>query len=245
MTMQYDDKVISIRGDVVNFEVEQSVDINTLFLSQITQYLFDGCSLLDIGTGNGFVLSQVLQKTHNQVQLFGVDNSEEMVLLARKNLADNAKIVGSDINNMPFSDCSFNIVTAKNVTRIDASEIFRILKDNGVFIFREYGYGKGMIEIAELFNGRVIRRRRPEYYVESLSRAGLQIIRFDQFEIAREYHSAQELVSIVKSFPFIEDFSESDEALILKKFSKKAAITSDPFILVAIKLRGCEQNEES
>ena len=243
--MQYDDEVISIRDDVANFKVEQIIDINISFFLYITQYITDGCSLLDIGTGNGFVLSQVLEKTNQQIKLFGVDNSKEMVLLARKNLADNAKIVRANIDNLPFDDCSFDIVTAKNVTRIDTSEIFRILKDNGVFIFREYGYGKGMIEIAKLFDGRVIRQQQPEYYVDNLSSAGFQIIKFEKFEIARGYNSAQELVSIVKSFPFIEDFSESDENTILEKFSENATITSDPFILVAIKPKGCEKNEKS
>lgn len=238
--MQYDNKVLSTRDKVAKFEVEQNIDVNDLFLSYISQYLFDGCSLLDIGTGNGFVLSQILQKTEKQVQLFGVDNSKEMVLLARKNLAKNVKVVEANINNLPFKDCNFDIITAKNVTRIDAPEIFRVLKDDGVFIFREYGYGKGLIEVTKLFSGRVIRQRKPEYYMENLSKAGFQIVKFDQFEIPRRYNSARELVSIVKSFPFIEDFSKSDEAVILKRFAENATIISDPFILVTIKLGGCK-----
>lgn len=238
--MQYDSKVLSIRGDVANFSVKQDIDINALFISLISQFTNNGSVLLDVGTGNGFVLSQILKNTNDQMQLFGIDNSKEMVLLAQRNLANNAKIIEADINNLPLDDCSIDIVTAKNVTRIDIAEIFRVLKDNGVFIFREYGYGKGIIEIAELFDNRIIRRRKPEYYVENLSKTGFQIIRFDQFKIKRKYHSAEELISIVKSFPFIEDFSESDETVILKKFAKNTTITSDPFILVAIKPKGSE-----
>jgi len=236
--MQYNDKIISIRDDVMKFKVEQSIDINDLFLSHISQYLVNGCSLLDIGTGNGFVLSQILQKIDKQVQLFGVDNSKEMVSLAKRNLGKNAKIVEANIDNLPFGDCNFDVVTAKNVTRIDALEIFRVLKNDGVFIFREYGYGKGLIEIAELFSGRIIRQRKPEYYVENLYKANFQVVKLNQFEISRRYNSARELVSIIKSFPFIEGFSESDEAVILKRFGKNAIITSDPFILVANKLKG-------
>jgi hypothetical protein len=126
------------------------------------------------------------------------------------------------------------------VTRIDASEIFRVLKNDGAFVFREYGFGKGMIEIAELFDGRIVRQRKPNFYVEKLLAVGFQIIKFDQFEIIRSYRSADKLISIVKSFPFVENFSESDEAVILEKFAKNATITSDPFILVAIKKKGCE-----
>ena len=238
--MKYDDKVLSIRDDVANFRVEQSININTLFVLLITQYLNDGSILLDIGTGNGFVLSQILQNSNKKVQLFGVDNSNEMVKLASKNLENNAKIIKANISSMPFNDCSFDIVTAKNVTRIDAHEIFRILKDGGVFIFREYGCGKGMCEIAKMFNDRIIRQRGPEYYRELLSDAGFQIIKLDQYEVTRKYDSAKELVAIVKSFPFVENFSKYDESIILEKFAKNTIITSDPFILVAIKSKGSE-----
>lgn len=236
--MQYDDKVLSIRDDVASFKVEQSIDVNALFMNLIVQYLKNGSILLDVGTGNGFVLSQILLNSDKQVQLFGIDNSSKMVQIASKNLADRAKIIETNIGSMPFDDCSFDIVTAKNVTRIDAFEIFRVLKENGVFIFREYGYGKGMIEIAEMFSGRIVRQRKPEYYTELLSVAGFQIIKFDKYEIVRRYDSAQELVSIIQSFPFIKDFSKSDEDIILKKFAKNATIISDPFIVVAIKSKG-------
>lgn len=236
--MKYDDKVMSIRDGVASFRVEQSIDINALFLTLVTQYLKDNSILLDVGTGNGFVLSQVLKNSDKQVKLLGVDNSSEMAQIASKNLADRAEIIEANISSMPFNDCSFDIVTAKNVTRIDASEIFRVLKEKGVFVFREYGYGKGMIEIAEMFSGRIIRQRKSEYYVELLSDAGFQITKFNQYEIVRRYDSAQELVSIVQSFPFIEDLSKSDMDMILERFAKNATITSDPFILVVTKPKG-------
>ncbi|MDD5396648.1 MAG: class I SAM-dependent methyltransferase [Candidatus Moranbacteria bacterium] len=236
--MQYDNKTLVIRDYVANFKVEQGIDVNTLFILLITQHLNDGSTLLDVGTGNGFVLSQILQNSDKQVQFFGIDNSSEMVKLAVKNLANKAKITEANIGDMPFDDCSFDIVTAKNVTRIDATEIFRVLKGNGIFIFREYGYGKGMIEIAEMFSGRIIRQRKPDYYKELLCNAGFKIFKFDEYEIARKYNSAQELVSVVKSFPFVENFAEADEKMVLEKFAKDATITSDPFILVAIKPKG-------
>ena len=95
-----------------------------------------------------------------------------------------------------------------------------------------------MVEITELFSGRIIRQRKPEYYVKNLYKANFQVVKLNQFEISRRYNSARELVSIIKSFPFIEGFLESDEAVILKRFGENAIITSDPFILVANKLKG-------
>lgn len=158
--------------------------------------------------------------------------------VGNKNLNKEAEIIEAESNNLPFENCSFDVVTARNVTRICVSEIFRVLKDNGVFIFREYGYGKGLMEIAELFSGRIIRQQEPDYYIENLLKTGFVIIEFSQFKISRKYNSANELISIIKSFPFIQDFSKADENLILKKFAKNAIITSDPFILVANKMKG-------
>lgn len=237
--MQYDDNVLAIRAAVARFEVEQGVDVNVLFTQLLLQHITDGCSLVDIGTGNGFVLSQVLQQSDKQFQLFGVDNSQSMASIARKNLVGNATIVEADASELPFDNCSFDIVSARNVTQIDVVEIYRILKEGGVFVFREYGCGKGMLEIADLFRGRIIRQRDPDYYVERLLDAGFHIVKFDQYEIKRKYRSAQELVSIVKSYPFVVGFSSQDEKLILEKFAQNATITSDPFILVTTKPKGC------
>lgn len=76
------------------------------------------------------------------------------------------------------------------------------------------------------------------YYVKLLLDAGFHIAQFDQYKIKRKYNSANELVLIVKSFPFIEDLSKLDENLILKRFAKNTIITSDPFMLVAKKSKG-------
>lgn len=236
--MLYNNKTLSIRNNVAKFAVEQDIDLNKIFLNHILQCVNNGDSLLDIGTGNGFVLSQILREIEKEIKLFGIDNSKEMVASAIKNLGKKAKIIEAESSNLPFENCSFDVVTARNVTRICVPEIFRVLKDNGIFIFREYGRGKGLMEIAELFNGRIIRQKDPDCYINNLLETGFAIIKFSQFKILRKYKSARELISVVKSFPFIQDFSRVDEGLILKKFANNAIITSDPFILIANKLKG-------
>lgn len=234
--MQYDDKVLNERDNVENLNVEQSIDINEAFFEQVLCYLKPDYSLLDIGTGNGYVLTQITQRESVQKgRLFGIDNSERMVKKAKQCLGNNAVITMADINNMPYDDHSFDIITAKNVTNINAREIFRVLKEGGVFVFREYGPGKGAIEIADMFGERIIRQREPIYYIELLTSAGFQIEMFKQYNIVRKYESARDLVSIINSFPFVENFSLEDEAVILNVFANNATITSDPFILIAKK----------
>lgn len=238
--MIYSKEIISIRNKVANFSVKQDIDINIHFISLVNQFIHDKSIVIDIGTGNGFILSQILKNSTTQAVLFGIDNSKEMISVAQDNLRNYAQMIEADIKHLPFEKCCADIITAKNVTRINTAEIYRVLKKQGVFIFREYGYGKGMIEITELFQNRIIRQRRPDYYIDNLQNNGLEVIRYDQYLIKRNYDSAEELVSIVNSFPFIKDFSKHDESIILKKFAQKSTITSDPFILVAIKPKGSE-----
>ena len=80
--------------------------------------------ILDIGTGNGFVLKQIQENSDIRSTLTGVDNSSEMVITARENLGENATILEGDNNNLPFADNFFDIVTAKNVTRYNSDELY-------------------------------------------------------------------------------------------------------------------------
>lgn len=233
--MFYDEKVVNIRNASITAPVKQTYDINSLFVQKIISFMREGCKILDIGTGNGFVLKQIQENSDIKSVLIGVDNSSEMVITARKNLRESATILEGDNNSIPFADNSFDIVTAKNVTKYNSDELYRILKDRGYFVFREYGPSKGLVEIANLFKDRLIRSRQVEYYSTKLEKSGFEIVSIDQYEVHRKYQSVQEIINITKSFPFIEGYSEKDEETIRKNLNGNCNITSDPFILVAKK----------
>ncbi len=233
--MFYDETVVNIRNTSITAPVKQTYDINSLFVRKIISLMREGCKILDIGTGNGFVLKQIQENSNIRSTLTGVDNSSEMVVVARENLGESATIFEGDNNNLPFADNSFNIVTAKNVTRFNPNELYRVLKGGGYFVFREYGPCKGLIEIANLFRDRLIRSRQVEYYSTKLEKSGFEIISLEQYEVHRKYQSIQEIINITKSFPFIEGFSEKDEEIIKESLNGNCNITSDPFILVAKK----------
>jgi SAM-dependent methyltransferase len=132
---------------------------------------------------------------------------------------------------------SFDIITAKNVTRFCSNEIYRLLKHYGVFIFREYGTGKGLVEITELFPGRIIRARAPESYVYELEQSGLSIVKFDRFLIKREFSDIESLINITRSYSLIKNYSKADQQIVeeLYKNRKKIIVHSDPFIIIATK----------
>ena len=235
MRHEYDKTTIAARLQTENIAPNQDIDMNEIYFGTVSKYLDGASNLLDVGTGNGFVLSEIIKRNAGlNTRLYGIDSSESMVSLARKNLAGKADIFLADASKLPFDDGSFDIVVAKNVTRINAEEISRVLRVGGVFIFREYGRGKGLCEIASLFPGRIIRQRDPQFYVSNLTSAGLTIEKLESFRVKRSYNSVEELITIVKSYPFIDGLSDSDVKLI-REHCRDAVVTSDPFLLVCRK----------
>ena len=235
MHYDYNKATLAARVKLERIKPNQNIDINELFFASISNYLKYGQHILDIGTGNGFVLSEIVRRNPNlHLTLHGVDNSKEMVSLAQKKLGGKAIILKADASHLPFADRSFDLLTAKNVTRIHAGEIYRVLKPGGIFVFREYGRGKGLCEITSLFPNRIIRQRDSSFYVDILSKAGLHILSLNCYTITRKYESIENLITIVKSFPFIENFSQEDKQKIIKNFHDPV-VTSDPFILACRK----------
>lgn len=235
--MFYDEKVVNIRRTVSTAPVEQEININDLFFRKIISLLKEEDKVLDIGTGNGFVLKQLYERVNFSCSLYGIDNSDAMINEATKNLSGKANIFKGENDDLPFEDSFFDIVTAKNVTQFNAYEIFRVLKNHGFFILREYGKGKGLIEIANLFKNRMIRSRDPLFYVEELEKAKMHKVYLEKYCITKTFRNIEDLLNVTKSYPFIDSYSIDDEIIIRNEFANKnIKITSDPFILIAQKL---------
>ena len=235
--MFYDDKVIKIRNATIGSLEAQTIDVNKLFIEKITSLMTEGCRLVDLGTGNGFVLKQILEKSNTKANLTGIDSSSEMIKEAYRSLPDEVRLLKANNYHMPFPNDSIDIITAKNVTNFCFKEISRVLKPNGYFILREYGIGKGMIEIAKMFTERIIRAKDPESYVVGLKESGLELTSLDSYNITKTYKNVEAIIGLVKSYPFISHYSKNDEKIIRDAFRGVTTVTSDPFILVAQKIK--------
>lgn len=102
-----------------------------------------GSKILDIGYGNGYLL-QILSKTDNKYDLYGIDISEDMKFEAEKK---NKKAISEgrlhleigDCCNLSFPNGMFDIITSINTvyfwknTVKGLSEINRCLADDGIF----------------------------------------------------------------------------------------------------------------
>ncbi len=92
--------------------------------------------VLDIGCGTGRTIE--LLKTY-PMEITALDISEKMLKVVEKKFHD-VKTVKADLNSLPFPDNTFDAVTAmfvivhlKNL-QVAFSEVYRVLKDGGVFI---------------------------------------------------------------------------------------------------------------
>lgn len=231
--MFYTEHVVHLRNDVNNNASKNSLNVNDVFLEHIVKNIDVNSKILDIGTGNGFVLKLIKAHSLVPVRLYGIDNSKEMVN-ASKGLAG-IDIRLADNYNIPFADGFFDLVTAKNVTRFSAEELYRVLTPTGKFFLREYGEYKGLVEISKLFPGRLIRSRKVDFYAKLLKDAGFTSIEILHLPITRTFPDVKSVLNVVKSYPYILDYSKEDEERIIRYLEEDPShltITSDPFILI-------------
>ena len=99
---------------------------------------------LDIGIGNGRILTNYLQNTKKSL-IFGIDISEKMVEVCKKKFGKNKSTVKLAVcdfsrNNLPFT-ASFDFVTAIRVIKYNKnwpemiSKISHLLNKNGIAVF--------------------------------------------------------------------------------------------------------------
>ncbi|MFC1781894.1 bifunctional demethylmenaquinone methyltransferase/2-methoxy-6-polyprenyl-1,4-benzoquinol methylase UbiE [Planctomycetota bacterium] len=105
--------------------------------------------LLDLATGTGDLLIELLQRNPNITEAVGLDVSEKMLNICRKKIAKhnfNNRISLFEVNavSCPFSDESFDIVTMgfgiRNMldTQMVLNEIYRLLRPDGKLLILEF-----------------------------------------------------------------------------------------------------------
>lgn len=234
----YNKEKAQSREDFFRDNTPTASSVNDLFFKLIYASTPTGARILDIGTGNAFILEQLAKRNPRRYNgLWGIDISPEMLKKAEERISGlDIQLVLGDNMTLPFESDFFDAVTAKNVTNFSESEVYRVLKSPGKFFFREYGSGKGLKEIADMFRGRLVRARDPSFYTQRLESAGFRNISLREFDVKREY-SFEELLQVMQMFPFLDEVREEDKAKIRDYFGSrdKMPITSDQIVIIGEK----------
>lgn len=178
---------------------------DALFRGEILQCLSPDFQILDLGAGAGIV-SQMNFRGHVK-KVCGVDVDPRVM---QNPYVDEAHV--ADISQLPFADDEFDVVIADNLLEHLAepentfSEVFRVLKREGVFLAKtpqKFHYVPLIARLTPLWFHKAVNRRRgraevntyPTLYransVKALRKlaqlAGLQIEKIDRVEGRPEY----------------------------------------------------------
>ena len=108
-----------------------------LIVEELRRFCSCASPALDLGTGTGLYLNQLMRLG---IEAVGVDVSEAMLNIASNNLSASARLIRGAVEELPFPDKTFNLVTACRVLshvgnlNIAIQEIGRVINIGGRFI---------------------------------------------------------------------------------------------------------------
>lgn len=107
----------------------------------------DGGHVLDVATGTGLVAERLLQAGH---RVTGLDQSPDMLALARTRFGDAVELVEASAESLPFGDASFDHLTFTYLLRyVDdpaavLRELARVVRPNGTVAMLEFAVPRGL-----------------------------------------------------------------------------------------------------
>lgn len=217
--------------------INKGVDTNKIFFDFILEKIKESShrkiSILDLGTGTGYVPEVITKLSKANFQIIGIDLSKDMLARAEETKSDQRiKYKLADNRKLPFKNNSFDIITNKLSTQFNAKEVYRVLKKDGIFVFKEYRKYKGFKEIAEIFKKRFKKTQKLMVdYANELIGLNFREVVLKSYLIKREY-KAEEIKEIFSMVDLISNFDDKDMAKIKKlEIQGRISVNSDPFIL--------------
>ena len=107
-----------------------------------------GDEVLDVATGTGAVARELLRQKGCAV--VGVDQSPEMLAVARQHLPATVKLVEASAEHLPFEDASFDALTVTYLLRFvddpgaTLSELARVVRSGGTVASLEFAVPAGL-----------------------------------------------------------------------------------------------------
>lgn len=106
-----------------------------------------GGQVLDVATGTGLVAAELLRRGF---RVTGVDQSLEMLVLARRRFGDRVELVEASAESLPFANASFDHLTFTYLLRYVAdpgstlAELARVVRPGGTVASLEFGVPRGL-----------------------------------------------------------------------------------------------------
>ncbi len=107
----------------------------------------DGGTVLDVATGTGLVAEQLLARGH---PVTGLDQSPEMLVVARKRFGDSVELIEASATEIPFPNASFDHLTFTYLLRyVDdpgaaLAELARVVRPGGTIASLEFCVPRGV-----------------------------------------------------------------------------------------------------
>lgn len=198
----------TIGWDFSNMKYDVIDNSKFQYFDEINKNMNEKMILLDIGTGGGEKLSNLI--TNDCMLKIGTDFSEEMIKSANKN-NKNPKIrfFEMDSDNINFPNNFFDIITARH-TPFNINEIWRLLKEKGVF-YSEQVDEDDCNELKELFGrgqGYKVEHKLIDKIKEEISECKFKCVEF--YDIVQEeyYKTEEDLLFLLNNTPIIEKFGK-------------------------------------
>ncbi len=197
-------------------------------------------SILDLGTGNGYLIREVLRRNKNALKsstLIGIDSSSVMIEIANNYLdAEAIEFIEMDNNRTKFQNDYFDIIIAKAVSNISTTEVYRILKTGGWFIYKEYGPGRGIVEIMTSMRKR--RVHSGDRIVDDMKRMGFGNIELRKFYIplSRTRDEVRAITDTMRILPY--GITRDKVTRAIDEYYREKSwkiIHSDPYLIIGQK----------
>jgi demethylmenaquinone methyltransferase/2-methoxy-6-polyprenyl-1,4-benzoquinol methylase len=107
----------------------------------------DGGTVLDVATGTGLVAARLLARGHH---VTGLDQSSDMLTVARKRFGDRVELVEATATEIPFPNASFDHLTFTYLLRyVDdpgatLAELARVVRPGGTMASLEFSVPRGI-----------------------------------------------------------------------------------------------------
>jgi len=199
------------------------------YVSEILSILKPQMKLLDIGCGTAHII-QELATIYRSSHFVGLDVSPAMLRIADINITSlhNAKLVEGDGFNLPFPECTFDIVITR-LADYSTKEAYRVLRRKGYFL--ECGLGpEADKEIKEFFPKRIEKENFffPTNLTEWKQEVCEHIIEAD-FVVSsirdykeEEYHENEEdLMDLIEMVPLVINFDRRKDRKKIRELAEK------------------------